>query len=64
MLQSASHEKMVRQLREIVVPLMQSGRYIPLAGGRIREHIPWQVYRAYRELLAELTAGIQKSSAT
>jgi len=45
------------RLREIVSPLLQSGRYIPLAGGRVREEIPWQVYKRYREALAGMMQG-------
>ncbi len=41
-------------LEEIVPPLLQSGRYVPLAGGRVREEIPWSVYACYRDVLAEL----------
>jgi uroporphyrinogen-III decarboxylase len=53
-LRSALPEPMRQQLQDIVVPLMRSGRYIPLAGGRVREDIPWEVYKRYREYLAEL----------
>lgn len=42
------------RLEEIVPPLLESGRFVPLAGGRVREEIPWAVYRCYREVLAEL----------
>ena len=52
-LRSESPEPIRNRLREIVVPLMASGRYIPLAGGRIREEIPWAAYRCYREALNE-----------
>jgi hypothetical protein len=41
-------------LEEIVPPLLRSGRYVPLAGGRVREEIPWSVYECYRGVLAEL----------
>jgi hypothetical protein len=51
-----SLEQLKDRLDQIVVPLMQSGRYIPLAGGRIREDIPWEVYKCYRELLAQIIA--------
>jgi hypothetical protein len=53
-LRAGDLEDMERRLREIVTPLMASGRYIPLAGGRIREDVPWPVYRRYREILSEL----------
>ena len=41
-------------LEELVPPLLQSGRYVPLAGGRVREEIPWPAYKCYREVLAGL----------
>jgi uroporphyrinogen decarboxylase len=53
-LRSESHEKIRQTLEEIVPPLLESGRYIPLAGGRVREEIPWSVYGYYRSVLAEL----------
>jgi len=51
LLRSAEPESISARLEEIVVPLLQAGRYIPLAGGRIREDIPWQIYRHYRNWL-------------
>jgi hypothetical protein len=51
-LRSENPENMELRLREIVMPLMESGRYIPLASGRVREDVPWPMYRRYRELLA------------
>jgi len=53
-LRTESSEKMRARLEDIITPLLQSGRYIPLAGGRVREEIPWQVYQRYRETLAGL----------
>ena len=53
-LRSGEPENMERRLREIVTPLMASGRYIPLAGGRVREEVPWSVYKRYREILSDL----------
>jgi hypothetical protein len=53
-LRSGEHENMEQRLREIVTPLMATGRYIPLAGGRVREEVPWPVYRRYREILSGL----------
>ncbi len=53
-LRSDSPEGIRNTLDEIVPTLLQSGRYVPLAGGRIREEIPWSVYKRYREVLAEL----------
>jgi len=51
-----SAEEMNRRLAEIVSPLLRSGRYIPLAGGRVREDIPWRCYKRYRKELSELIA--------
>ncbi len=42
------------RLCEIVLPLLQSGRYIPLASGRVRKEVPWSVYKRYREILSEI----------
>jgi len=53
-LRSGEPENMERRLREIVTPLVESGRYIPLAGGRVREEVPWPVYKRYREILSDL----------
>jgi len=53
-LRAGEPEKMEGRLREIVTPLMESGRYVPLAGGRVREEVPWPVYKRYREILSEL----------
>jgi uroporphyrinogen-III decarboxylase len=53
-LRSPSPDLIRDRLGAIVPPLLQSGRYVPLAGGRVREEIPWSVYRCYREVLAEL----------
>jgi hypothetical protein len=54
-LRSGDPVEMERRLREIVPPLLESGRYIPLAGGRVREDVPWPVYERYRRILADLT---------
>jgi hypothetical protein len=40
---------------ETVPPLIESGGYIPLADGRVRDDIAFQNYVAYRKLLEELT---------
>jgi hypothetical protein len=53
-LRSQAPDVIRSRLEEIVPPLLQSGRYVPLAAGRVREEIPWSVYRCYREVLAEL----------
>jgi hypothetical protein len=49
-----SRETMRTTLEEIVTPLLEAGRYVPLAGGRVREEIPWSIYKSYREVLAAL----------
>jgi Uroporphyrinogen decarboxylase (URO-D) len=51
-LRAETADTMESRLRETVQPLLESGRYLPLAGGRVREEIPWSVYRRYRETLA------------
>lgn len=53
-LRSENLQGMEEKLCEILTPLMESGRYLPLAGGRVREEIPWLVYKRYREILARL----------
>jgi hypothetical protein len=53
-LRSESQAVIRDTLQEIVSPLLEAGRYVPLAGGRVREEIPWIVYESYREVLAEL----------
>ena len=49
-------DELERRLREIVLPLLSSGRFIPLAAGRVREEVPWPRYRRYRKALAEIVA--------
>jgi hypothetical protein len=53
-LRNESPEVIRSALEEIVPPLLQSGRYVPLAGGRVREGVTWPNYQAYREALAGL----------
>jgi len=53
-LRTGSPEDIRSTLEKIVPPLVQSGRYVPLAGGRVREGVSWANYQAYREGLAEL----------
>jgi len=55
---------MEQRIREIVEPLYRSGRYIPLTGGRVREEIPWAVYKRYREILAEVIRRARGGSHT
>ena len=53
-LRSESPDLIRNTLEGIVPPLLQSGRYVPLAGVRVREEVLWSVYQCYREVLAEL----------
>jgi hypothetical protein len=55
-LTAETEAEMERQLRAIVPPLLASGRYLPLASGRVREDVSWPRYARYRELLAKLVA--------
>lgn len=45
-----------RDLLAAVPPLLADGGYIPLADGRVRPDISFESYRAYRDLLSEMTA--------
>jgi hypothetical protein len=47
-------ERIAARLEELVPPLLAAGRYVPLAGGRVRAGVPWATYRRYREVLREL----------
>lgn len=44
----------IRRAVEGVLPLIQQGRFIPLADGRVREGIPYENYATYRRTLEEL----------
>jgi hypothetical protein len=55
-LASESEGEMERRMRGIVPPLLASGRYVPLASGRVREDVSWRRYSRYRELLARIVA--------
>jgi len=55
-LRAGSTEDIREKLEGIVAPLLQSGRYIPLVGGRLREDISWAAYQRYREVMAEMIA--------
>jgi hypothetical protein len=54
LLRAESPGHMRARLRDLVLPLLESGRYVPLAGGRVREEVPWSAYKCYRELLCEM----------
>jgi hypothetical protein len=42
------------ELRRTVVPLLRSGRYIPLLDNRVRSHVPFERYDALRTTLVQL----------
>lgn len=46
------------RLEETVIPLLEQGRYFPLADGRVREGVPYPNYVAYRESL-EAIVGVK-----
>jgi hypothetical protein len=43
----------IRRAVEAVLPLVEQGRMIPLADGRVREFIPFENYAYYRRVLEE-----------
>jgi len=50
-------EKAVRQaVEEVVPPLLAEGRYLPCLDDRPRDNTPFDMYRFYREVLAETAA--------
>jgi uroporphyrinogen-III decarboxylase len=55
-LRSGSEDEIEAGVREFVTPLLEGGRYVPLAGGRIREEVPWSAYKRYREAIAGITS--------
>lgn len=46
-----------RELATKVPPLLESGGYVPLADGRIREDMPLENYLYYRRMLNEIVTG-------
>ncbi|MEJ2708414.1 MAG: uroporphyrinogen decarboxylase family protein [Anaerolineales bacterium] len=44
----------IRRAVEKVLPLIEQGRFIPLADGRVREGIPYENYATYRRVLEQL----------
>jgi hypothetical protein len=52
-------KKAIREeFEERVAPLIADGGYIPLADGRVREDIPFENYRYYRQLLEDVTKRV------
>ena len=50
-------ETVKREVERVVPPLLESGGYIPLLDGRVREYIPCENYEYYRELLQEIVSN-------
>jgi hypothetical protein len=46
-----------REVEEKVVPLLEMGRYIPLADGRVRDDVPFENYAFYRRLLEKVVGN-------
>jgi hypothetical protein len=42
------------EVMRVVPPLLEQGGYVPMVDGRVREYVPYENYRAYRELIREL----------
>ena len=42
------------EVRRVVLPLLEQGGYVPMVDGRVREYVPYENYRVYRELIREL----------
>ncbi|MHC5040112.1 MAG: uroporphyrinogen decarboxylase family protein [Planctomycetota bacterium] len=53
----AGKEAIRAEIEEKVPPLLAEGGYVPLADGRVREDVPFENYRYYRELLEAATGG-------
>jgi hypothetical protein len=53
-LREGSSDRITARLGEIVPPLLREGRYVPLAGGRVRDDVTWPAYRHYRRTLGAL----------
>jgi len=47
----------IRREMEKVPELLAQGGYIPLLDGRVREDVPFELYRYYRSILEEMTAA-------
>ena len=61
-LHSESAEIIKDRLEETMIPLLRSGHYIPLAGGRVRKEVPWTAYKYYREAMAQIMLASQSST--
>ena len=50
-----------KELIAKVPPLLESGGFVPLADGRVREDMPLENYLYYRKRLNEIVSGCQCS---
>ncbi len=50
----SDRQSIQEKVQRIVLPLLAQGAYIPLLDGRVREYLPFENYRLYREILAEI----------
>ena len=51
---ACSRPEIEAEVYRVVLPLLESGRYLPLADGRVRAEVPWAHYEFYREILARI----------
>jgi len=42
------------EVMRVVPPLLERGGYVPMVDGRVRKYVPYENYRAYRELIWNL----------
>jgi hypothetical protein len=61
-LRSESAEIIKDRLEETMIPLLRSGRYIPLASGRVRKEVPWTAYKYYREAMSQIMLVSQSAT--
>ena len=50
----ASQAAVEAEVMRVVPPLLEQGGYVPMVDGRVRKYVPYENYRAYRELIREL----------
>jgi uroporphyrinogen decarboxylase len=46
-----------KEIEDKVPPLLDEGGFVPLLDGRIREIVPYENYKYYRQLLEEIVIG-------
>ncbi|MCK4316911.1 MAG: hypothetical protein KAX24_14180, partial [Anaerolineae bacterium] len=42
------------EVMRVVPPLLEQGGYVPMVDGRVRKYVPYENYRAYRELIRKM----------